>query len=355
MESTYVLGIASYLASGLLGASFYYPLKKVRGWAWESYWLVYAVTALLLVPWILALRFYPDVLGVLSKAEFGTLAACFGFGAMWGVGGLTWGLGIRYLGFGLGLALACGSCAAFGTLIPPLVAGKMPELLRSTHGLVTLGGVAVSLAGIVATGLAGMSKERELSAEAKKAAVPEFNFRKGAFLAVFAGFMSAGMNFGIRAGDTLKESIPAELGLKPDVLWKGLPVLVVVLLGGFAVNFLWCVGLNARNKTAGDYVRVRFSLVPNYVLAILAGAIWYSQMLFYTVGDTKMGDFAKYSGWSVQMSSQIIFSTLLGLALGEWKGVSPRTRKRVALGLFLLIAAVFVIGFGKYLEPTPPQ
>jgi L-rhamnose-H+ transport protein len=339
-----------YLVSGLLGASFYLPLKGVRGWAWESYWLIYALTALLIVPWALAITFCPNLFPVLKQAEWSALGNCFVFGAMWGVGGLTWGLGIRYLGFGLGLALACGSCAAFGTLLPPLVEGKIPNLLQVTYGQATLAGVGVSLLGIVVVGMAGMSKERELSAEQKKAAVAEFSFKKGAFLAVFAGFMSAGMNFGILgpSGAALQKLVKTTDPTPPE-FWEGLPVLLVVLLGGFSVNFLWCVYLNLTKGTAKDYTRVGISLIPNYVLAAIAGGIWYSQMLFYTIGNTKMGESASYSAWTLQMSSQIIFSTLIGLALREWRGASSRTKRLLVAGLFLLILAVFVIGYGKYL------
>lgn len=350
MESNAGLGVLMYMVGGLLGASFYLPLKRVRGWSWESYWLIYALTALLIIPWALAIAFCPNLFEVLKQTEWKVLLNCVIFGGMWGLGGLTWGLGIRYLGVGLGLALACGSCAAFGTLIPPLVDGKLGVYLAETYGQVILAGVGVSLLGIVVTGMAGMSKERELSEEQKKAAIAEFDFKKGVFVALFAGVMSAGMSFGLRQGDTIKELTKTVEPTTP-VFWQGLPVLVVILLGGFAVNFLWCVYLNKKNRTGGDYAKVGLSLVPNYVLAALAGGIWYGQMLFYTIGDTNIGKLA-FSGWSLIMSSQIIFSTLIGLGLREWKGSSSRTMKLLVAGLVILVLAVAVIGYGNYLKPA---
>jgi len=201
-----------------------------------------------------------------------------------------------------------------------------------------------------------MSKERELSEEQKKASVSEFSLKKGLVLAVFAGIMSAGMQFGFRAGDSIKALARSIEPVTPE-FWLGLPVLVVIFLGGFAVNFSWCLFLNKKNGSGGDYTRLGVRLPVNYILSMAAGAIWYSQMLFYTSGDTKIGSYA-YSGWSLIMSSQIIFSSLLGIGLKEWKGVSPRTKKFLAAGLFLLVASIAVIGYGSYLtkfdEPLAP-
>jgi len=199
MDANPFLAIVLYMVGGLSGASFYLPFKKVRDWAWESYWMIYTLVALLIVPWVLAFAFAPNVLSVLAKTPWDRLGLCFLFGAMWGAGGLTWGLMIRYLGVGLGVAIGCGLCAAVGTLVPPIFLGEYAKLLDQPGGvlalLVLLVGVAVSLVGIVITGAAGMSKEREMSEEQKKAAVAEFNFTKGMLVAVFSGVMSAGMSF----------------------------------------------------------------------------------------------------------------------------------------------------------------
>jgi L-rhamnose-H+ transport protein len=352
MDSTATIGVLLYMAGGLLGASFYLPLKKVKGWAWESFWLIYAVTALLVVPWALAVTYSPNVFSVLKAAEPKVLLQAMLFGAMWGLGGLTWGLGIRYLGVGLGLAIACGSCAAFGMLIPPIVQGTFGELLKDAGGRTLVTGMGISLLGIVITGMAGMSKERELSEEQKKAAVAEFDFKKGLVIAVFSGAMSAGMEFGMRAADPIKELAKTTAPV-PEEFWRGLPVLVVILLGGFTVNFVWCLFLGRKNKTSGDLVKVGPRWALNLVLAAMAGAIWYGQMLLYTAGDTKIGDWA-FAGWSIIMSSQILFSTVLGILLKEWKGSSGRTKFLLVTGLIVLIASMAVIGYAKELKPPAP-
>jgi L-rhamnose-H+ transport protein len=345
-EANPVLGILLYVLGGLAGAVFYLPFKKVKNWAWESYWLVYAVAGLVVVPWVLAFAVSPKVLGLLSDADIKTLTLCYAFGAMWGVGGLMWGLMIRYLGVGLGLAVGCGLCASAGTLVPPLFKGELGGLLRLSSGQVTLLGVGVALLGIVMVGLAGMSKEKELPEEEKKKAVAEFNFKKGMIVAVCSGIMSAGMAFGLGSGASI-ESAAVTAGTSPT--WKGIPVLVVVLLGGFTVNFLWCLYLNFKNKTAADYTRKDAPLLANTFFAASAGLIWCLQFISYKVADSKIGDLA-FAGWTVFMSSMIIFSTLLGLGIGEWKGVSSRTKRLLAASLAVLVLSLLIIGYGNKLK-----
>ncbi len=348
MTANPVLGLLLYVLGGAAGASFYLPFKRVRGWAWESYWMIYCIFGLIVVPWTLAFTVSPNVVPVLAATPAAILLRCCLFGAMWGVGGLTWGLMIRYLGVGLGLAIGCGLCAAAGTLIPPIVRGEFGLLTDSGSGIATLTGVAVSLAGIVVVGAAGMSKENELPDEKKKSAVAEFNFRKGLLVAIFSGVMSAGMAFGLGGGASI-EAKALQTAPATPAAWKGIPVLVVVLLGGFVINFAWCMYLNLRNRTTGDYVKRDLPLLSNHCYSGFAGAIWCSQFIFFKVADTRIGPYA-FAGWTVLMSSAILFSSLLGVMLGEWRDVSRRTQKLLVAGLATLVVSLVVIGYGNYLK-----
>ena len=350
MDSNPFIGILLYALGGVTGAVFYLPFKRVKGWAWESYWMIYAIVGLIVSPWLLAVIVSPNTIAVLRRTSWETLFWCYAFGAMWGLGGLTWGLMIRYLGVGLGLAIGCGLCASAGTVIPPLYGGQLAKFVATDWGIATLVGVGIALLGIITTGAAGMSKERELSEEQKKAAVAEFDFTKGLLVALFSGIMSAGMAFGLGSGGEIEK---AAMITEPftDPLWKGIPVLVVVLLGGFTVNFLWCCYLNLKNRTGGDYVKSGAPLVANLVFAGAAGAIWCSQFALYKVADAK-SDKLSFAGWTVFMSSMIIFSTLLGIFMKEWKGVSNRTKSLVTASLLILVMSLITIGYGNYLHPT---
>ncbi|HHU15085.1 MAG: rhamnose/proton symporter RhaT [Kiritimatiellae bacterium] len=340
------VGMILFACGGLAGAVFALPFKRVKNWAYESYWLFYAIFGLVLFPWALALLTVPNLKEVLTEAPAGVLVRCAGFGALWGLGGLTWGLMIRYLGIGLGLAIGCGLCSATGTLIPPIVAGKAADLVKDTGSIVVLLGVFGSLAGIALVGLAGKAKESELSEEEKKRAVAEFDFKKGMLVALFSGIASAGMNFGLQSGDVLQEAAVRGGTLST---WQGIPVLVVVLLGGFVVNAAWCLTQNAKNRTFGDYSKGGSLVVPNIFFAGLAGVIWAMQFVCQKVGEPAMGDMA-YIGFAIVMGSSIFFSSLVGILLGEWRGVGTKTKTLLGLGIVTLLVSFCVISYGNKLK-----
>ena len=319
---------------GIAGATFALPFRGIKSMKYESYWMVYAVFGLVVFPLALALATCPGFFGIVGGAEPSVIARCVGFGALWGLGGLTWGLMIRYLGIGLGLAIGCGLCSATGTLIPPIVSGRAGDLVKDTQAIVTLASVVVSLVGIVLVGLAGKLKEGELDEEAKKKAVAEFDFKKGMLVAVFSGIASAGMNFGLQGGAPL-ESAAAASGV--DSKWIGMPVLVVVLWGGFAVNAVWCLWQNAKNRSFGDYARPGLG----WALAGLAGIVWALQFACQKIGEPAMGDM-RYISFAIVMGSCVLFSSLLGVALGEWKGTGAKTKGALALGLAVLAASIAI-------------
>jgi L-rhamnose-H+ transport protein len=369
---------------GLASGSFYVPYRGVKRWSWETYWLVGGFFSWIIVPWVMGLALTNDLVPVLREAPPTTLFWSYIFGVLWGLGGLTFGLTMRYLGMSLGMATALGYCAAFGTLVPPIFSGEFAgKVLGTLSGQVILVGVAVCLLGIGVAGLAGVSKEREMSEEQKQATIKEFNLKKGILVATFSGVMSACFSYGLAAGDPIKA---ATLQRGTPVFWQGLPVLVVVLLGGFTTNFIWCVMLNVRNKTGYQYfsseVRdhhprrnqetiietaidapseemaenirapsrepARAPMLANYLFSALAGATWYMQFFFYSMGETQMGAY-KFSSWTLHMASIIIFSSLWGIGLREWKGCSRRTLRLLALGLAILIGSTVVVGYGNYL------
>ncbi|MBN1912583.1 MAG: L-rhamnose/proton symporter RhaT [Pirellulales bacterium] len=345
------LGIVLHAIGGLAAASFYLPFKGVRKWSWESYWLVGGFFSWIIAPWIVGLLTVPELWEVLKAAPTKNLLQCYLFGALWGIGGLTFGLSVRYLGMSLGYALALGFCAAFGTLVPPLVARELGEIVSSTAGLVTLGGIAICLVGIAICGWAGVAKERKLAQEGQEETIREFSLLKGFAVAVFAGILSGCMALGIKSG---KPIAAIAVDLDTPKLWENSPVFIVILAGGFTVNLIWCLVLNWRNRSAGDYInRGRLSSVvfaANYLLSATAGVTWYLQFMFYGMGTTKLGKDYDFSSWSIHMAFIIVFSNLWGLALREWRGAGRRAVNRILTGLVVLILSTIVIGGGNFLK-----
>jgi L-rhamnose-H+ transport protein len=381
-------GVLFHWLGGLASGSFYVPYRGVKNWAWETYWLVGGFFSWIIAPWILALAMTRDLSRVLHEAPMSSLLWTYVFGVLWGFGGLTFGLTMRYLGMSLGMAVALGYTAAFGTLMPPIFRGEFAtQVLGTRSGLIILCGVAACLLGIAFAGAAGVSKEREMSNEQKRASIKEFALKKGLLVATFSGIMSACFAYGLAAGDPIK-AITIEHGTPG--LWQGLPVLVVLLAGGFTTNFIWCVILNIRNRTGYQYfeasslesklrgripvrneehileavtdapaeemavavaarpeTRVRAPMLANYLFSALAGTTWYMQFFFYTMGETQMGRY-KFSSWTLHMASIIIFSTLWGIALKEWKGASGRTWLLVAVSLLVLVSSTVIVGYGNY-------
>jgi L-rhamnose-H+ transport protein len=257
------IGVIFHWLGGLASGSFYVPYKGVRKWSWETYWLVGGICSWIVCPVILASLLTHDLGAVLRQQTLSTLWWTYFFGVLWGFGGLTFGLTMRYLGMSLGMGVALGYCAAFGTLLPPIFKSIVPsvpvpetlaQIASSTAGQITLAGVGVCLLGIAIAALAGLTKEREMPEAEKKKSIAEFNFSKGIIVATFSGIMSACFAFALTAGNPIGES--SRLA-GTDTIWTGLPKLVVVLLGGFTTNFIWCVILNFRNRSGYQYFASR--------------------------------------------------------------------------------------------------
>ena len=342
-----LLGLLLITLGGFAAGSFYIPFKKVRNWAWESYWIVNGLFSWIIMPWLIGFITVPQLLSLLGHTPVASVIWSYIFGVLWGIGGLTFGLSMRYLGMSLGYAIALGFCAAFGTIAPPIYDGTFVELMNRASGLTTLGGVLVCLVGIGICGWAGMSKEKELPEEKKKEAIEEFNFAKGLLVAVCAGVMSACMAFGFIAGEIIAK-VSVEHGAHS--LWANNPVLTVILAGGFTTNLIWCIALNIKNRSLKNYINSGDApLVGNYIFCALAGIMWYLQFMFYGMGRPKMGKY-DFASWSVLMALIIVFSNMWGLIFHEWKGSSRRTLKIITSGILVVILSIVLIGAGAYLK-----
>jgi L-rhamnose-H+ transport protein len=375
------IGVIFHWIGGFASATNFIPFRGIKRWSWEIYWLIQGFAAWIVAPIVLASLLVPNLSGILHAAPRSSMMYALIWGALWGIGGLTFGLAIRYLGIALGYAIALGLCTAFGTLIPPIYDGSIRVIVHETSGQIILAGVVLCLIAVGVNGLAGFSKEQEISPEDKvEAGEADFSFGKGIAVAIFAGIMSSFFAFGLKAGAPIGAIAKSVLIAHHRLdLWQNLPVLIVVLWGGFITNFIWSVVLILKNGSARQFLGApghnpmragggsgetlidfdpldtsRLHIAPtalltNYIFAALAGVIWYFQFFFYSMGQTKMGKY-DFSSWTLHMASIIIFATLWGLALKEWHGTSRRTKLLVASGLFLLVSSTIVVGYGNYIK-----
>lgn len=327
------------IAVGSFGqSSSYVPIKKVREWSWESFWLVQGIFAWLVFPLLGALIAVPEGGSLFTLLGEGGALKAVVYGALWGIGGLTFGLSMRYLGVALGQSISLGTCSAFGTLLPALFAGT--DLLHG-QGLILLLGVCVTLAGIAVIGYAGSLRAADMTEEEKRAAIKDFALTKGLAVALLAGVMSACFALGLDAGAPIKAAAAAQ-GVDP--LYAGLPVILLVTLGGFLTNAAYCIWQNVRNRTAGEYFGVRGSvLVNNLLFCALAGVLWYSQFFGLEMGKSFLtgSPVILAFSWSILMSLNVIFSNVWGILLKEWKGCDGRTLATLAAGLAILLFSIF--------------
>lgn len=328
-----IIGLLIIAVGAFCQSSSYVPINKIREWHWESYWLVQGVFAWLVFPLLGALLAGGSIesLWTLYAAHPRESLLTILFGALWGIGGLTFGLSMRYLGVALGQSIALGTCAGLGTILTPLLLGRPGDLTAAV-----VSGVVVTLLGIAIIGVAGHLKSAMLSDEEKQKAVKEFNFTKGLAVALLAGVMSGCFNIGLGFGEVLTVADANEM-------FRSLPATLLVTLGGFVTNAAYCLFQNHRNRSFADYSKG--SLWGNNLLfCALAGALWYSQFFGLSLGKGFLTDSPALLtfSWCILMALNVVFSNVWGIILKEWKGCSRKTIVVLIAGLLVLIFSCFL-------------
>lgn len=355
-----ILGVIFHFIGGFASGSFYIPYKSVRKWAWESYWIVGGLFSWLIVPPLAAYLTVPGFADIIKSTNGDVLKMTYFFGLLWGIGGLTYGLGVRYLGVALGSSIILGLCSVFGALIPSVYydffpqAGKdtFTDLISNLWGQIVLVGIIVCILGIAICGKAGVMKEKDLSGNTPEAG-KEYKFGLGLFVSIISGILSACFAFGIDAGKDMANRANAAWQLlnpgEGNFLFQNNVTYIVILWGGLTTNFIWCMILNARNKTFGDYTNKQTPLLRNYMFAALAGITWFLQFFFYGMGESKLGNGP--SSWILHMAFIILIANFWGIALKEWKGVSKKTFTTVVVGILTIILSVLIVGYGNSIKP----
>ncbi|MBQ4223697.1 MAG: L-rhamnose/proton symporter RhaT [Prevotella sp.] len=337
-----VIGLLIIAIGAFCQSSCYVPINKIKDWSWESYWIVQGVFAWLVFPLLGALLAVPEGHGLCElfagAPSFNIWMTVF-FGVLWGVGGLTFGLSMRYLGVALGQSIALGTCAGLGTIMGPVLLNIFfPELnaLQSLTSAVIIG-VVVTLVGIAIIGVAGSMKAASLSEEEKKAAVKDFNFPKGIVIALLAGFMSGCFNVGLEFGKNIN------FGELTDPMYRTLPATLLVTFGGFVTNAVYCFFQNQKNGTWGDYKKTSV-WGNNLLFCALAGVLWYSQFFGLSLGRSffEPGSTMDVLSFCILMALNVVFSNVWGIILKEWKGCSQKTIAVLVVGIVVLIISTFL-------------
>ncbi len=329
-----LLGLLIIAVGAFCQSSCYVPINKIRQWSWESYWFVQGIFAWLVFPLLGALLAVPagHSLCELYAADPVASMWTFVFGVLWGIGGLTFGLSMRYLGVALGQSIALGTCAALGTILTPIFTGTPGDLTAPVFV-----GVVVTLAGIAIIGIAGGMKSQAMSEEEKKKAVKDFNFTKGIIVALLCGFMSACFSIGLGFGENLN------FGEETASIYRTLPATLLVTLGGFLTNLVYCFYQNTMNKTWSDYGKTSLYL-NNIVFCALAGLLWYTQFFGLSLGKGFLASAPALLtfSWCILMALNVTFSNVWGILLKEWRGVSGKTIAILLFGLLVLIVSIFL-------------
>ncbi len=366
-----ILGILFHSLGGGASGSWYMPYNWVKQWRWEIYWITGGIFSWLIMPFLAVILTIPDWQGILQASSGSVIRNTYIMGLLWGVGGLTYGLAIRYLGMSLGNSVLLGITSVVGSLGLPVlrnipgIAEIIPDglsftdLFSSTGGRIVILGIVILLAGIILSGRAGIKKDSDLGHK-KEGVNSEFNLSKGLLIAIISGVLSAFFSFGIDAGKEMG-SIARSLAVEQNYaflteeggnfkyLFENNIIFFVILWGGLTTNVIWTTALILKNKTGGDFVDKKTPLVSNYLFCALAGTTWFLQFFFYGMGETKIGNGA--SSWTLHMATIILTANLWGFYRKEWKGVSKKTYNTILLGIGAILLSVIVIGIAKWLYP----
>lgn len=358
-----LLGIIFHSLGGASSGSWYMPYNLVKKWRWEVYWIVGGLFSWLIMPLIAVLLTTPGWQGILSATDSSVVRLTYILGVLWGIGGLTYGLGIRYLGMSLGNSVLLGITSLVGSLGLPILRNVgnlrtvLPEgdsftdMLSTASGQVVLFGILVLMVGIVLCGKAGLMKDKDLT-DVKEGVNSEFKLGTGLIIAAISGVLSAFFSFGIDAGKEMGEAV-REIAVENNFsfvsdgtyLFENNIIFLVILWGGLTTNLIWSLALIVKNKTGGDFIDTKTPLVMNYLFCALAGTTWFLQFFFYGMGETKIGNGA--SSWILHMSTIILTANFWGFYRKEWAGVSSKTRSTIFLGIGLILLSVIIMGIAK--------
>jgi L-rhamnose-H+ transport protein len=331
--------MAIIFISGGLNGSFPLPMKYTRQWKWENTWLIFAATALLIIPWLLAAGFVPHLADVYRGVSSRALLTPLIFGFLWGIAQVTFGLGISVVGMALAFAVVAGLSCLFGGLVPLLV--LMPADLFRPRGILLLVSMPILFAGLVLYGMAGRRREKEQRPAGSAVGAAATTFMTGLAICIFTGVFGSNLNLGFAFSGPILDRAVA-MGAIPVA--STYASWALVLGAGFIPNLVYCFLLLFRNRTWSLFLEPGWGREAG--LAISMGLLWLSGMVGYGIGATLVGKYGTSLGFALLVTAMILFSNFLGIVTGEWKATSQATRKLLTAAMLVILISVLILNLG---------
>jgi len=331
------IGLAAVVFAGMLQGLFAVPMKYVRRWNYENIWLIYSLTGMVVLPWMLTTATVPHLKEVYSLTPMPVLVRIAGFGLCWGIGSALAGLGMNLLGIGLGMAVILGLSASVGSLIPLLILS--PQQLHTRQGHTYLVGTAIMLAGIVLCARAGKLRD---TARDRGAFAPRRSFLAGFMICCLSGLFSSALNFSYAFGG---DALDRARALGASQLWSTGVVTALAVSGGFLSNLIYCGYRLHKNGTLGRFTGDGAG--TGWVCGALMGLFWFGGQSLYAIGITWMGQLGVVIGWPLLMGMIIVTSNAAGVMTGEWNGVSVVTKRSLAFGMLIILTALGVLAMAQ--------
>jgi L-rhamnose-H+ transport protein len=351
-DSNPILGTLLHAIGATSAAMCYAPQRYLHRWSWQTYWLSQAAMCWFVLPWIFAWLTIPELGAVLAEAPRDAMLKSYALGALYGVGGIAFGVSIRYIGYSLTYAVAIGVSCVLGTFLTPMLQGQLGEALAKNGSAFVVVGVLLGAIAMLVTGWSGLRRERELAAADADASAPvmKFNARIGLPICLLAGILSAVFSLSLAAGQPVAD-VAARHGAGH---FEGNVIYLFSNSGAFTTTLIYAGWLATRARSWGEFLATPDGrgLWRNYALALATGLMWYLQFFFYGLGHVRMGSL-KFSSWAIHMIMLILFSAGFGVMIGEWRRCRTSTKALLASSIVLLLAAVGMISRGNYLADLP--
>jgi L-rhamnose-H+ transport protein len=339
-----IAGTGLHALGGISASTCYLPSNGTKNWSWGTFWIVQAMFAWLIMPAIIGWLTVPDFFNILTNAPAKPFWMAFALGAVYGFGGMSFGLAIKHIGYSLTYTIAIGISAVLGTIIPLMVFGGLTEYFNKPGGNIVLTGMIISIIGVSICGLAGFKKEKDYSALQNTSL--KFNMLTGLLLAIVGGVLSGVFNISLEFGQPIADMAAA----RGAGHFEGNAKQIVSTMGCLVVNLVWFIIAGIREKTLKEFTSKSgisaSGRIKNTLWSTLAGCLWAGQFFFYGLGHVRMGNF-QFVSWVIHMSMLIFFSYIVGVIMKEWKSVKRSTYVVLIIGLVILITSFVITTWGS--------